>query len=121
MFLHGFIKIFKRYRYTLLLQHFTLDQKALQPRINQLFELDESIRKTFENFIGNQDKVKTNFDRKAQPRVFKEGDTVLMWDKRSEKLRKHVKFDNLWLGPYRIKYVTSLNTFYLTNLDGEKV
>jgi hypothetical protein len=42
------------------------------------------------------------FDRKEIKRNFKEGDTVLLWDKRREKPRMHQKFDTLWLGPYKI-------------------
>jgi hypothetical protein len=28
------------------------------------------------------------------------------------------KFDNLWLAPYKIEEVASLNTFYSSHLDG---
>ena len=41
------------------------------------------------------------------------------WDKRWEKPGKHVKFDNLWLGPYIIDEVPGTNSFFLNDLEGE--
>jgi hypothetical protein len=44
-----------------------------------------------------------------------------MWNERDEKRGTHGKFDNLWLGPYRIEDVDGLHSFYLSHLDGEKL
>jgi len=67
-----------------------------------LVELDENTRKALDQSIKNQEKVKMTFDKSLGQRVFQEGDTVLLWDKRREKPGNHGKFDNLWNGPYII-------------------
>ena len=51
---------------------------------------------------------------------FQKGDMVLLWDKRREKPGKHGKFDSLWMGPYIIHDVVGDNSFYLSDMDGEK-
>jgi len=48
------------------MQHFTIDLKALQGRIYQLVELDESRRTTFDQMMRNLDKIKETFDYKAR-------------------------------------------------------
>jgi hypothetical protein len=86
-----------------------------------LVELEERREKAFEHLVGNEDKAKGKFDKKASPRIFRKVDIVLMWDKKNEKSGKHGTFDNLWLAPCKIKEVASFNTFYLSHLDGEKL
>jgi hypothetical protein len=44
--------------------------------------------------------VKRNFDRKAKPNDFQQGDLVLKWGAQHEDKGKHGKFDHLWKGPY---------------------
>jgi hypothetical protein len=61
--------------------------------------LDENRCKELDHLPKGQEKIKGIFDHKAHPRVLQKGDLVLIWDKRSEKLGKHGKFDKLWLGP----------------------
>ena len=87
--------------------------------MNQLIELDESRRNSFDQSIKNSDKVKRTFDRSTQPGSFQVGDTVLRWDKRREKSGKHKKFDSLWLGPCTIDEVAGTNSFYINDLEGE--
>ena len=57
------------------------------------------------------------FDKTTRKRVFSIGDTVLLWDKRREKLGKHGKFDSLWLGPFMIRDEAGPNSYH--HLDGE--
>ena len=104
-----------------LLQTFKSDQEAIQNRINQLIELDESRRKSLDHSIGNSDKVKRAFDKYTRPGSFQVGDTVLHWDKQQEKLGKHGKLDSLWLGPYIIDEIAGTNSFYLNDLEGERL
>jgi hypothetical protein len=52
---------------------------------------------------------------------FQEGDFVLMWDKRREKPRMHKKFDSLWLGPYQIKEISRVDSFYSTTVKGRRI
>ena len=86
-----------------------------------MVELDEIRRKALDQSINNRDKVKRTFDKSSWQRVFQEGDIVLLWDKRREKLGNHGKFDSLWTGPYIIQGTTGKNSFYLSRLDGEKL
>jgi hypothetical protein len=58
---------------------------------------------------------------KERQRDFKEGDFVLMWDKRREKPGMHKKFDSLWLGPYQIKERIGTDSFYLATTDGRRM
>ena len=104
-----------------LLQTFSSDQEAIQNRINQLIKLDESRRNSLDQSIRNSDKVKETFDKSTRPGSFQVGDTVLPWDKRQEKPGKHGKLDNLWLGPYIIDEIAGMNSFYLNDLEGERL
>jgi transposase InsO family protein len=102
-------------------QRYGLDDNFQQSRIDQLVELDESRRKALDQSIKNQEKVKKTFDKSSRQRVFQEGDTVLLWDKRREKPGNHGKFDSLWTGPYIIQSIAGKNSFFLSRLDGERL
>ena len=65
-----------------LLQSFTFDKDAVQHRIDQIVELDESRRRAFENCCKNQSKVERNFDKSSRNRGFSNTDMVLLWDRR---------------------------------------
>jgi hypothetical protein len=78
------------------------DKEYLQGRIDQLVELDESRRISLNQMAQNQENIKGNFDHKEKDKSFKEGDLVLLWDKRKENPGMHKKFDGLWIGPYKI-------------------
>jgi hypothetical protein len=45
---------------------------------------------------------------------------VLLWEKRREKGGKHGMFNRLWVILFNIDAKVGPNTFYLTNLEGEK-
>ena len=96
------------------------DQDDYQSKIHELVELDEVRRKVVDQNIRIQDKVKRNFDRSSRPRIFQKGDTVFSWDKRREKPSKHGKFDSLWMGSYIIHDIAGVNSFHLSDMDGEK-
>ena len=104
-----------------LLQNFSSDQDAIHSRVNQLIELDENRRKSLDQSIRNSDKIKRTFDKSTKPRSFQVGDTILLWDKQREKPGKHGKFDSLWMGPYIIDEVAGANSFYLNDLEGERL
>jgi hypothetical protein len=95
-------------------QQFSTVKEALQGKIDQLMELDETRRMAFNQMEKNQEKVKGTFDRKVRQRNFKKGDQVLMWDKRREKPGMHQKFDSIWLGPYKIEEIFEPYSFYLS-------
>ena len=70
------------------------DLDAYQQRINNLIELDENRRKTFDHLIEHQEKIKERFDKKTRQCQLLIGDLVLLWDKRREDPGKHGKFDS---------------------------
>jgi ribonuclease HI/transposase InsO family protein len=100
-------------------QQYDTDAEAIQGRINQLIELDETRRNALGQMIKNQEKVKNTFDHKARGRNFVEGDLVLLWDKRKEKPGMHKKFDSLWGGPYKIRSCAGVNSYNLETMEGE--
>jgi intein/homing endonuclease len=104
-----------------ILQHFSSLTKMVQNSIDLLIELDENIRKAFDHFAKNQEKVKDKLDKKIHLRNFQKGDLILMWNEGIKKSRKHGKLESLWLGPCRIKDVVGDNSFYLSHLDGKKL
>ena len=75
----------------------------------------------FYQSIKNLDKIKRTFDKSTRSGSFQVGDTVLLWDKRREKPGKHGKFDILWMGPYIIDEVAGANSFYINDLEGERL
>jgi hypothetical protein len=100
-------------------QQYTTDAEAIQGRINQLIELDETRRSALGQMTRNQEKIKNTFDHKAKERNFTKGDLVLLWDKRKEKPGMHKKFDSLWGGPYKIMSCAGTNSFNLETMEGE--
>jgi hypothetical protein len=100
-------------------QQYTIDGEAIQGRINQLVEFDESRRVALSQMARNQEKIKNTFDPNAKERDFAKGDLVLIWHKRREKLGMHKKLDGLWTGPYKIMSRTGTNSLDLGTLEGE--
>ena len=45
-----------------LLQQFTMNQKVVEARINQLVEIDETRRMSFDQMIRNHERIKETFD-----------------------------------------------------------
>jgi transposase InsO family protein len=82
-------------------QQYTTDGEAIQGRINQLVELDESRRVALSQMARNQERIKSTFDHKAKETDFTEGDLVLLWDKRREKPGMHKKLENYGQVPTR--------------------
>ena len=67
----------------------------IQRRINQLVEVQQIREEVLGKSQIFQDKVKKNFDIKAKPNDFQQGDLVLKWDAWHEDKGKHGKFDHL--------------------------
>ena len=64
-----------------------------------------------------KDKVKSIFDKRENQFFFQVDDLVLRWDVRRQDRGKHVKFDNLWFGPFKVSAVLDNNIFLLENLE----
>ena len=61
-------------------------------------------------------KVQYN-DRTAQPHSFDEGDLVLTYDQKHDKLGAR-KFESMWHGPYIVSPVFKKITYELVDYDG---
>ena len=59
--------------------------------------------------------VKAQYDKSIQPRAFNEGDLVLTYDQRYDKLGKG-KFESMWYGPFVISKVLEKGTYELVTM-----
>ena len=64
-----------------------------------LTNLDENRRDVALANEAHKKRVKAQYNKSVQPRVFNEGDMVLTYDHRHEKLGKG-KFESMWYGPF---------------------
>ena len=55
-----------------------------------------------------------------KPRIFFEGELVLLWDQDKEPLGA-VKFKSMWLGPYIVSKVLKKWAYELSDFDGNKL
>lgn len=62
-------------------------------------------------------RVKSHFDRSISPRVFSEGDLVLLYDQANDKLGAG-KFEPMWHGPYIVKRVLQKGAYELIYYEG---
>ena len=61
--------------------------------------------------------VKVQYDKSIQPRAFNEGDLVLTYDQRYDKLGKR-KLESMWYGPFIISKVLEKGSYELVDYDG---
>ena len=61
--------------------------------------------------------IKEQYDKSFQPRIFNEGDLVLTYDQRHDKLGKG-KFKLMWYGPFIISKVLEKGAYELMDYDG---
>ena len=100
------------------LQEQDTESNPIQRRINQLVEVQKIREQVVDKAHIFQDRVKRNFDRKAKPYDFQQGDLVLKWDAQHEDKGKHGKFDHLLKGPYRIVENQDNNLYVLQEANG---
>ena len=65
----------------------------------------------------NKRRVKVQYDKSIHPRVFSEGDLVLLWNQLKEPLGVG-KFNPMWCGPYVVKCVLEKGGYELVNYEG---
>eukprot|EP00253_Pinus_taeda_P004965 PITA_04965 len=92
----------------------TSEQEA---RFLELIQLDETHRDaTLANEVHKK-RVKAQFDKNVKPRIFLEGELVLLYDQEYDKLGAG-KFKSLWMGPYIFKRVLAKGAYELMDYDG---
>eukprot|EP00253_Pinus_taeda_P028482 PITA_28482 len=88
-----------------------------EARFLELIHLDETYRDPMLANEAHKKCVKAQYDKNVKPRVFSEGDLVLLYDEDSDKLGAG-KFEPLWMGPYIVKRVLTKGAYELVNYDG---
>ena len=79
------------------------DNEILHIRIYNLLKAEESRSRAKECFKHQQEVVKRWFDKyKSRKKEFEVGDLVLKWDHPHDEKGKHMKFQQLWVGPFQI-------------------
>eukprot|EP00253_Pinus_taeda_P032689 PITA_32689 len=86
-------------------------------RFLELIQLYETHRDAASVNEAHKKRVKAQFDKNVKPRVFSEGDLVLLYDQESDKLGAG-KLKSLWMGPYIVKCVLAKGAYELMDYDG---
>ena len=90
------------------------DNEVLQMRIYNLLKAKESRFKARERFKQQQEVIKSWFDKhKAGTKDFEVGNLVLKWDHPHDEKGKHMKFQQLWVGPFQIAVKLGPSTYKL--------
>ena len=89
-----------------------------EERLLNLHSLDETRREASLNVEAHKKRVKSQYDKESHPRVFSEGDLVLVYDQDNDKIGKG-KFVPKWFGPLVFKKVLKSGAYELVNYDGE--
>lgn len=61
--------------------------------------------------------IKSQYNKSIKPRIFSEGDLVLVYDKKNDTLGAG-KFISMWLGPYIVKHVLGKGAYELVDYEG---
>eukprot|EP00253_Pinus_taeda_P034528 PITA_34528 len=88
-----------------------------EARFLELIQLDETCCDADLANEAHKKHVKVKFDKNVKPRVFSEGDLVLLYDQDFEKLGAG-KFEPLWMAPYIVKRVLAKEAYKLVDYDG---
>ena len=62
-------------------------------------------------------RIKAQYDKNVQPRIFSEGDLVLLYDQEADVIGTG-KFEPLWHDPYTVKRVLAKGAYKLVDYDG---
>jgi hypothetical protein len=93
------------------------DTSPLEERLLYLERLNEQCRDEALANEAHKQKVKCQYDRFVRPRIFSEGNLVLVYDQDKDPL--HVgKFKPMWFGPFIIKEVLKKGAYRLVEFEG---
>ena len=93
------------------------DTYTEEERFLYLSNLDKTWRDATLANEAHKKCIKVQYDKSIQPRVFNEGDLVLTYDKRYDKLGKG-KFKSMWYRPFVISKVFEKGAYELIDYDG---
>ena len=93
------------------------ETSALEVRLVELEQLDETCRDAAIANEAHKRRVKLQYDKSVHPRIFYEGDLVLVYDQASDALGAG-KFVVMWHGPYVVKRVINKGSYELQDCEG---
>jgi hypothetical protein len=85
--------------------------------MNALLALEEQRTFSLDNIKRRYKIVKRYFNKSAKAVKFKVNEKVLLWDSTHVDRGRHSKFQNLWLGPFKIPFVLGANSYILKDLQ----
>ena len=88
----------------------------LEERLVNLDHLDEQCQDALVDLEINKRRVKVQHDKSVCPRIFSEGDLVLLYDQASEPIGVG-KFNPMRNGPYVVKWVLERGTYELEDYE----
>ena len=100
--------------------HVLPDMTELEECLVHLEHLDEQRRDALTANQSHKNRVKIHYDKSIKPRIFSEGELVLLWDQDKEPLGTG-NFRSMWLGPYVILKVLNKGAYELTDFEGNKL
>ena len=83
----------------------------------ELIHLDETCRDFALANEAHKKRIKLQYDRNVKPRIFSEGDLVLLYDQEANKIGAG-KFEPMSMGPYIFKHVLEKGAYKLVDYDG---
>ena len=89
----------------------------LEERLLYLEQLDEHRRDAVTANEAHKKRVKAQYDKAVRPRVYSEGDLVLLYDQDKDKLGAG-KFNPMGMGHYIIKSVLKRGAYELVDFEG---
>jgi hypothetical protein len=90
---------------------------AEEERLLYLMRLDETRRDATLVIEAQKKRVKAQYDKHVKPRVFSEGDLVLLYEQDKDVLGAG-KFEPMWCGPYIVSKVLTKGAYELVDYDG---
>ena len=81
-----------------------------------LYFLNETRRDASLANEAHKKRVKAQYEKSIQPHIFNEGDLVLTYDQRHDKLGKG-KFESMWYGPFIVSKVLEKGAYELVEYD----
>ena len=100
--------------------HVLPDTTELEERLLHLENIDERRRDALMENKAYKNRVKNQYDKAAKPRIFSEGELVLLWDQDKEPLGAR-KFRSMWLGPYVFSKFLKKGAYELIDFEGNKL
>ena len=88
-----------------------------EERLLHLMRLDETCHDATLVIETQKKRVKAQYDKHVKPRVFSEGDLVLLYEQYRD-LMGAKKFEAMWRGPYIVKWVLEKGACELVDYDG---